>query len=297
MMARNVRLLFAVGLVVSVALLVGCGNADLGKARRYQKEGNYDQAIRHFRLVIEKDPENRSARYGLVESIAQRLLQTPKDQMSTAMIEKAMEELKPVAEPLMEDANVKRYILLIYRQLAQRYAEQGMDDRSAETWAEVIKIDPTMYEAHYNLGVAYSKLGRNEDALECFRKSIDINPYFLKGYFAIGNSLVTQERYEEAAQNYQKALEINPDDPEVRHNLGVVYSYLDQPEKAIEQLEKAIELQPGYFLAYRSLSTIYKGMGNTEKVAEIDKRWQEYAKQHVEEQEQAEEPGAQQTSE
>jgi tetratricopeptide (TPR) repeat protein len=295
-MALNVRLFIAVGLAVSIAFLAGCGDANLRKARRYQEEGNYDQAIRHFNMVIEKDPEDLSARYGLVQSISEQLLQTPQDQMTAEMIENAMQKVKPAAQPLMDDTNIKRYLSLIYQMMARRYADRGMDDKSAEVWAEVIKIDPTMAEAHYNLGVALSKLERNEEALQHFKKSTDINPYFLKGYFAIGNALVTQELYEEAAQNYIKALEINPDDPEVRHNLGVVYSYLEQPEKAIDELEKAIELQPSYFLAYRSLSTIYKGMGETEKVAEIDQRWEEYAKEHVKSEEQAEESSAEDTS-
>jgi tetratricopeptide (TPR) repeat protein len=291
-MARNVRLFIAIGLAVSIAVIAGCADGNLGKARRYQEDGDYDQAIRHFRLVIEKDPENRSARYGLVESVSQQLMQTPQDQMTAEMIEKAMQEVRPVAQPLMDDANIKRYVSLIYQLLARRYADRGMDDKAAETWAEVIRVDPTMAEAHFNLGVALSRLEKSEDAIKSFEKSVELNPYFLKGYFAIGNSLVTEERYEEAAQNYKKALAINPDDPEVRHNLGVVYSYLEKPDQAIEELEKAIEMQPGYFLAYRSLSTVYKGMGNAEKVAEIDKRWEEFAKEHIKTSEQAEQPGA-----
>ena len=291
-MARNVRLFFAVGLAVSLTIIAGCADGNLRKARGYQEDGDYDQAIRHFKMVIEKDPENRSARYGLVESVSQQLMQTPQDQMTAEMVENAMKEVKPAAQPLMDDTNIKRYVSLIYQLLARRYAERGMDDKSAETWEEVIKIDPTIAEAHFNLGVALTKLGRPEEALKNFEKSVDLNPYFLKGYFAIGNSLVQEERYEDALQNYQKALEINPDDPEVRHNLGVVYSYLEKPDQAIEELEKTIELQPGYFLAYQSLSTVYMAMGNTEKVAEIDKRWEEFAKEHIKGAEQVEQPGA-----
>ena len=291
-MARNVRLFFAIGLAVSLAIIAGCADGNLRKARRYQEDGDYDQAIRHFKMGIEKDPENRSARYGLVESVSQRLMQTPQDQMTAEMVEEAMQEVKPAAQPLMDDANIKRYVSLIYQLLARRYAERGMDDKSAETWAEVIKIDPKIAEAHFNLGVALTKLERPKEAFKSFEKSVDLNPYFLKGYFAIGNSLVQEGRYEEAVQIYQKALEINPDDPEVRHNLGVVYSNLEKTDQAIEEFEKTIELQPGYFLAYRSLSTVYKGMGNTEKVAEIDKRWEKFAKEHMKGSEQIEQPGA-----
>lgn len=290
-MARSVRLIFALGLVASVALIAGCTDANIKKARRYQEDKNYDQAIHYYKLAIEKDPDNRSARYGLVEAVAKQLTQTPQDALTAEMVEQAMLEVRPVAQPLMDDANMKRYVSIIHQLLARRYAEQGMDDKAADTWAEVIKIDPTLAEAYYNLGMALAKQGKSGEAISHFEKSVDLNPYFLKGYLAMGNAFISEQRFEEATKNYQKALEINPDEPEARHNLAVAYSYLDKEEEAIKELEEVIDLQPGFFLAYRSLSTIYKGMEDTEKVAEIDKRWEEYAKAHAAP-EQIEQPGA-----
>ncbi len=291
-MARSVRVIFTLGLAVSVVLFAGCTDGNLKKARSYQEKKDYDQAIHYYKLAIEKDPENRSARYGLVEAVAEQLKQVPQDRLTAEMVEEAMREVRPAAQPLMDDTNVKRHVSIIHQLLAQRYGDRGMDEKAAETWAEVIKIDPTIAEGHYNMGVALSKLGKREDAIQSFEKSIDLNPYFIKGYFALGNALVADERYEEAAENYRRALEINPDDPEALHNLGVAYSRLDKAEEAIAQLEKAIELQPSFFLAYRSLSTVYKGMENMEKVAEIDKRWEDYAKTHATPPGQSEQSGA-----
>ncbi len=290
-MARSVRLIFALGLVASVVLIAGCTDANLKKARRYQEDKNYDQAIRYYQMAIRKDPDNRSARYGLVETVSEQLAQTPQDALTAEMVEQAMVEVRSAAQPLMDDANVKRYVSIIHQLLARRYAEQGEDDKAAEAWAEVIKIDPTLAEGHYNLGMALAKQGKSGEAIRHFEKAVDMNPYFLEGYLSMGNALISEQRFDEAVKNYQKALEINPDAPEARHNLAVAYSHLDKKEEAIKELEKAIELQPGFFMAYRSLSKIYKGMEDTEQVAEIDKRWEEYAKAHAVP-EQIEQPGA-----
>lgn len=280
-MGRTIRPIWAVGLLVSIMLLGACSDGNVGKARHYQEEGDYGQAISHYRLALEKDPENRSARYSLVESYVQQLMETPKEEITAEMVEKTMIELRPAAEPLMDDVNIKRYISMIYQLLARRYAEQGMNEKAAESWVEVTKIEPSLEEGHYNLGVALTKQEKFEEALPHLEKSISVNPYFIKGYYAVGNALVALERYEEAVGYYQKALEISPDDVEVRHNLGVAYSHTGKAEKAIEELEKTIELQPGFFLAYTSLSLMYKNMGDTEKVADVDKRWADYAKTHI----------------
>ena len=280
-MARTVHLIFAICLAISMALLSGCTDADVKKARRYQKEGDYEQAIQYYKTALEKDPENRSVRYSLIETYVLQLMESPKEQITTEMVEKTMLEARPAAQPLMDDANIKRYISMIYQLMANRYAEEEMDEKVAESWAEVTKIEPSNAEGHYNLGVALTKQEKYEEALPHLEKSTYLNPYFIKGYYAIGNTLVTLGRPEEAKENYLKALEINPDDAEIRHNLGIVYSQTGQTEKAIEELEKAIDLEPGFFMAYRSLTMIYKNMGNTQKTQEVDKRWAEYAEAHI----------------
>jgi len=280
-MARTVHSIFAICLAISMALLSGCTDADVKKARRYQNEGDYELAIQYYTMALEKDPENRFVRYSLVETYMLQLMESPKEQITAEMVEKTMLEARPVAQPLMDDANIKRYLSKIYQLMAKSYAKEEMDEKVAEIWAEVIKIEPSNAEGHYNLGVALTKQEKYEEALPHLEKSIYLNPYFIKGYYAIGNTLVTLGRPEEAKENYLKALEINPDDAEIRHNLGVVYSQTGQTEKAIEELEKAIDLEPGFFMAYRSLTMIYKGMGNTQKTLEVDKRWAEYAEAHI----------------
>ena len=274
------RPILIVGLAVSIAFLGGCGDGNIRKAKRYAKEENYSQAIHHYKLALEKDPENRSVRYGLIETYAKQLTDNPAEQVTTELVENVMLELRPIAEPLMTDANVRRYMSVIYQIMARVYADQGLDDKAAKTWMEITRIDPSFAEGHFNLGVALVKQGKHEEAILSFEKTLDLNPYFVRGYFAAGNALVRLGRDEEAIKHYLKGLEINPDDMEVRHNLGVAYSRSGDNEKGIEQLEKAIELEPGYFLAYRSLSAIYSGQKNTEKVEDIDNRWKEFAEAH-----------------
>lgn len=281
-MGNKLRPTLVIALAVSVALLNGCGDANLKKAKRYQSEKEYGQAIHFYKLALDKDPESRSARYGLIESYAQQLIDQPPEQVTPERVEELMVELRPIAEPLMDDPNIKRYVSLIYQMVAKRYAEEGMNDKAAEAWAEVVEIEPSFAEAQYNLGVALVKVGKFEEALSHFERAVDLNPYFIRGYHAMGNSLLRVGRNEEAIEKYTRALELNPDDPSVHHNLGVAYSRSGNDEKAVEEYEKALEIEPDFALAYQSLAGAYARMGETGKAEEAQKKWDEFAEAFAE---------------
>jgi len=277
-MGRIVRPILAIGLVGVIALVYGCGDANIRKAKRFQEDKDFGQAIHHYRLALEKDPENQSVRYSLVELYTQQVLDMPQEYVTPEIVEGTMVELAPVAAPLMTDPNVKRHISLVYQLMAKRYAEAGKDDKAAESWIKVTEIEPSFAEAQYNLGVALSKSGRYEDAVAHFEKAIDLNPYFVDGYFATGNAYLNLNRTKEAIEQYQKALELNPDDASVHYNLGVAYSTSGDVQKAIEAYGKTLEIDPQYLMAYQSLISAYTKAGETERAAETQKKLEEHVR-------------------
>lgn len=277
-MRKIVHPILTIGLVGLITLMYGCGDANIRKAKRFQENKDYAKAIEYYHLALEKDPDNQSVRYSLVELYTQQLLDMPQEYVTPELVEQTMLELTPVAAPLMTDPNVKRYVSLVYQLMAKRYAEAGKDDKAAESWTRVTEIEPSFAEAQYNLGVALSKLGRHEDSLVHFGKAIDLNPYFVNGYYAMGNSYLHLNRNKEAIEQYQTALELNPDDPGVHHNLGAAYSAAGDVAKAIESYQKALELDPNYMMAYQNLVSAYTRAGETEKAAEAQKKLDEYAK-------------------
>lgn len=277
-MGNKLRPTLVIVFAVSIALFSGCTDANLKKAKRYQREKEYGQAIHFYKLALDKDAENRSARYGLIESYAQELIDAPPEHVTPERVEELMVEVQPIAQPLMDDPNIKRYVSLIYQMVAKRYAEEGSDNKAAEAWTKVVEIEPSFAEAQYNLGVALVKVGKYEEGLSHFEKAVDLNPYFIRGYYAMGNSLLRLNQNEEAIKQYTKALELNPDDPAIHHNLGIAYSRAGNDEKAVEEYEKALEIEPNFALAYQSLAGSYARMGETKKAEEAQKKWDEFAK-------------------
>lgn len=262
-------------LLPALVLFCGCGDSNVNKAKELQSEKDFEGAIHYYNLALEKNPANQIARYGLVEAHAQKIIDQPADQITPEEVETVMADLRPVAQPLMSDPNIKRYISLVYQMIAKRYAEEGRDDKAAEAWAEVIEIEPTFAEAHFNLGLALSITGRYEEAIPEFEKAVNLNPYFVKGYHAMGDALLNLKRYEEAKKQYLKALELNPDDPVVHDNLGRAYFESGDTDKAIAEFRKTIEIEPNYSYAYKSLHDAYQKIGDKKNLNEIDKEWKE----------------------
>ncbi len=270
------RPLLMMVITLSVALSWGCTDPNVKQAKRYYKERNYDRAIEHYQRALEKNPDDTSVRYSLIEAYTQRLIEEPADDITPERVEGAMEELRPIAEPLMRDPSVRRHMSMVYQMMAKSYAEKGNDAKAAEAWEKVIELEPRTAEPHYNLGTALSRIGKYEEAVPHFEKSVSLNPYFIKGYYAAGNSLLRLNRPEEAITQYTKALELNPDDPNVHHDLGLAYLVKGEKEKAIEELEKTLEIEPGYVIAYRTLAGVYADVGESEKAEEAEEKWNEY---------------------
>lgn len=272
---RSWRIL-VVFLAFSAVVLAGCGDADLKKARRLHEHGDYEGAIAFYKQVVAREPENKSARYGLIEAYAEQLTDQPPQEVTPEKVEETMMEVRPVAEPLLDDPHVKRYISMIYQMVAKRYAEEGKHDKATEAWGEVVKIEPEFAEAWFNYGVGQTKNERYEESLASFKKAVELNPYFFRGYMAMGNSLIYLGRHEEAVEQFLKALELNPDDPLIHNNLGYAYAALGEEEKAVDEFKRAIEIDPGHFQAYVGLRAQYKTLGNEEGVKEVDRMWEEY---------------------
>ena len=265
-------------LIVLAFLMVlfnGCTDSNVKKARHYQDAKDYDQAIYYYKSALERDPENRSARYSLVETYAQQLTAGAPKEITTEKVEAVMSELQPIAEPLMADPSIKRYVSLIYQIMAKRYAEENRHDKVAEIWSKVTVLEPTFAEAHYNLGLALSITGKHDEAIRYFEKAVNLNPYFIKGYQGMGDSLIQLDKGEEAIKQYLKALELNPDDPAVHCNLGIAYSLVGNDEKAVEEYEKTLEIEPYYMLAYPRLHEKYVKMEDPQKAEEVKKKWKE----------------------
>lgn len=118
------------------------------------------------------------------------------------------------------------------------------------------------------LGNTYLDIELYEEAIIAHKKAIEINPDLYQAWVNLGIAYRYAGDLDKAEECYYTALKIEPDYPKLHASLGTLYLFKDEPEKAVEALEKAIELDPQLPTPYGNLSLAYAMLGHFEKADE-----------------------------
>ena len=122
--------------------------------------------------------------------------------------------------------------------------EQQRYDDVIKSCQALIAIEPTIAEAHCNLGYALNKVERYQGAIASFDRAIALNPQFADAYLNRGNALNSLKRFDEAFAAYDRALAFNPDLAEAWLGGGTALTQLKRYEEASVAYDKALALKP-----------------------------------------------------
>ncbi len=75
---------------------------------------------------------------------------------------------------------------------AKDYLNKGDYDNAISRLKASIDLDSTIFETHYNLGIAYTQAEKYPDAVETFQNAIKLKPEFADTYYSLA---VAQENY------------------------------------------------------------------------------------------------------
>ncbi len=75
---------------------------------------------------------------------------------------------------------------------AKDYLNKGDYENAIGRLKSSIDLDRTIFESHYNLGIAYTQAKRYDEALDAFNNASKINPEFADIYYSVA---VAQENY------------------------------------------------------------------------------------------------------
>jgi len=106
---------------------------------------------------------------------------------------------------------------------AVEYEKNGNLKSAEELYFKAIKINSTLFQAHYNLANVKKKVNELDEAIIYFKKVIELKSDFIYAYFNLGDVLKDLGRLEEAEQNFKKTLELNPRFKEAKVNLDIVF--------------------------------------------------------------------------
>jgi len=105
--------------------------------------------------------------------------------------------------------------------LGQMAARAGEKRKAIAYFQEAIGLDPSLADAHNNLGVLFQEAGDYESALKEFQSALTILPSYSRAYMNMGNAYRKMMRFSKAEAAYRSALKIDPDCADCYFNMGV----------------------------------------------------------------------------
>jgi len=108
---------------------------------------------------------------------------------------------------------------------AKSYMEQGDYKSAIDRLESSIELDNSLYETHYNLGIAYIEANEYQKGIDALNNAMRINPKYANTYYSLA---VAQEKYADTL--------INPDSTE--------FSLDENDEVAVNTKKTAYENAP-----------------------------------------------------
>ena len=121
-------------------------------------------------------------------------------------------------------------------------------------YQNIIKVEPTNYKAHNNIGAILLKLGNLDESEENFRKAVELNPEFVVAHYNLGIIQANLLKFNEAEKSYKRSIELKEDYVEAYSNLGSVYLKLEKLYKAEENFKKAINFNSSFAVGHYNLA-------------------------------------------
>lgn len=130
---------------------------------------------------------------------------------------------------IMSTACINNFAVQELNSKAKTYLDKGDYDNAINRLKSSVDLDPTIFETHYNLGIAYTQAERYPEAVETFQKAIKLKPDFADAYYSLA---VAQENY---AQGIVSG-EINKDKSLAKEDAGESH----KPQKLTKEQETQV---------------------------------------------------------
>jgi tetratricopeptide (TPR) repeat protein len=198
------------------------------------KLGNNEEAARAFRVAVDKDPNDASARAMLAISL-----------YSSQKYAEAAKAFAQVGDAVYRDPR-----------MTYAYAFSLARVNDPQKTVEVLNkltAQPLPKEMWMTAGDVYTRVDDYEDALRCFRKAIELDPNMDRAHHFAGVALIRLGRPSEAIPELQAELKLSPNDPDTQYNLAYAMLETSQKDQAMAILESLTMAHPDHAQAQYEL--------------------------------------------
>lgn len=155
-----------------------------------------------------------------------------------AVAEQAALPLAPAAPPVPTAAPAPALTAKEWFHLAAEL-EGSSPEEAQRAYHQALELDPTLSDAHINLGRLYQEAKKPVQAEAHYRAAIEHAPADPIPHFNLAALLDDLGRADEAIRAYRQAIDRDPDFADAHYNLGLLYETLGKRSEAIRHLRKA----------------------------------------------------------
>lgn len=120
--------------------------------------------------------------------------------------------------------------------------EQGSPEEARRAYEAALQLDPSLTEAHVNLGVWHHQAGNLDEAERCYRRALQYDPRCVIAYFNLGLTLEGKGDRQGAIQAHEALLRHEKSHREAHRCLGHLYEAEGRMREALRHYAEARRL-------------------------------------------------------
>ncbi len=231
---------------------------DVAMADSLMLKGKYSDAADLYRQAINRNSKNVPAIVGLGMALGKQFkLDGAEEQFDKALSLDSHNAMAHAGKAMVLVNRLQSSSMTVSK------SRDSMLQQAESECKQALGIDPTMPEAHYNLGMVYKEQGRLDDASSEFKSAIQSDPQYSEAYSGLGMTKLAQASYAEAAENFKHAISINTGNSTAHYGLGKTYLKQGMVDDAIKELNTSLYQFPNSAPVQQALGEAYEAQGNT----------------------------------
>jgi len=154
------------------------------------------------------------------------------------------------------------------------YMNQQLFEKGLKEFQQAAALDPKLFVARMNQGIALSNLGRVDEAKKILDEAAKSEPKNPHVWYSLGLLDKNSSDPQASVEAFQRVTELDPNDADSWYFLGTAYAQSKQYPQAIDAFDHALKLNPLHASAEFGLSRSYQQSGDLEHAREHLKRFQ-----------------------
>ena len=208
-MLGALELLFA---ILFATVLSACNGNDMNRGDEALRIGDYDRAVANFSKVLDNEPVNRDARYGL--AIAYYAIAEDKERLRESTLaywERTVREFKILSVVDTSGKSKPMYSTSLFY-LARAMLAENAQAKVLSLLDRSIQLDPQNYFSYNLKALILAGQGNIDEAKKIYAYIVTREPKFASAYVNLGNLYWNAHDYESAWDIWSMGHEALPQD-------------------------------------------------------------------------------------